>query len=209
MTPQEETVSLQRTKEQERAAAAWDDVSKCLEQAIWGLQQQIESAKRRIERDSTDHESHEKLKNFEEQLQNLQNPKRGKEWQNSYAGHVKKFPMLVLNNGLGATLAFLRAKGKNFPSVEEEVLYRQISRWVTAQIWGGEGNTNLLAKLIDRTSGSDTYRRATVEAFAFATWLKRFAEAILEAEPDVTATTPDVDLALPNGEEGNEPDTPT
>jgi CRISPR-associated protein Cmr5 len=116
----------------------------------------------------------------------LQDPKNGREWQQSYASHVKKFPMLVLTNGLGQTLAFLRAKGKNDRAAEEEVLYHQISNWVTAQIWGGEGDAGLLPKLIAPDSGSDVYRRATVEALAFVNWLKRFAEAALEAEPDLT-----------------------
>lgn len=147
----------------------------CLNQAIADLQLQVKSA------------SGERLRNLRKRLGRLQDPKIGREWQKSYASHVKKFPMLVLTNGLGTTLAFLQAKGKNDPSAEEEVLYRHLSRWVTAQIWGGEGNTDLLSQLIAPSAGSDVYRRATVEALAFVNWLKRFAEAKFEAEPDSTA----------------------
>jgi CRISPR-associated protein Cmr5 len=178
--------SLQQTKEQERAARAWADVTGCLDQAIEVLIRQINSAKRRVDRDPDNPENQKRLEDLTKRLQYLQNPKYGREWQQSYASHVKKLPMLVLTNGLGPALAFLRAKGKNDRTAEEEALYQQMSKWVTAQIWGGEGDAGLLLKLIAPASGSDVYRRATVEALAFLEWLKRFAEAVLEPEPDLT-----------------------
>jgi CRISPR-associated protein Cmr5 len=178
-------MSFQQTKEQERAAAAWTKITGCLQQAIQDVRRQVDSLQRRVDSSPSERDC-QRLEELRKKLSKLESKKGGREWQESFASHVKKLPMLVLANGLGATLAFLKAKGKNDPSAEEEVLYRQISQWVTGQIWGGTGDANLLTRLIASSSDSNVYRRATTEALAFAVWLKRFAEAELEAEPDLT-----------------------
>ncbi|MGI6209373.1 MAG: type III-B CRISPR module-associated protein Cmr5 [Anaerolineae bacterium] len=87
-------------------------------------------------------------------------------------------------NGLGQTLAFLRAKGfKNGKpgSNGHAMLLRHLSGWVTSQL-GVEGN-DLLAWVVNEAT-SEEYRRATAEAMAFGEWLKRFAEAELPTGDD-------------------------
>ena len=132
-------MSEQRTIEQRRAKAAWDDVS--------GV--------------------------------------KDKGYSEEYKATAQNFPMLVLTNGLGQALAFLRAKGKS----HHRAFYQHVSRWVTGQIYPPE-NDGLLEKIIADTSHN--YRRSTAEALAFAAWLKRFAEA----ELDVRKTSQIVETVL-------------
>lgn len=122
--------SLQQTKEQQRAKAAWEAVS------------EIKS--------------------------------KSKETKEGYSTQAKNFPMMTMTNGLGQSLAFLRAKGK---AEHNKAFYQHVSAWVTKEIFN-VSDEKLLERLLD--SDSNFYRRATTEALAFAVWLKRFAEAELD-----------------------------
>jgi len=97
----------------------------------------------------------------------------------SFAGDYRsialKAPSLILTNGLGQTLAFLKAKGKGEPGNEHEVLYQHLEGWLQKQLGI---NGNLLDWLVN-TATSQQYRLATMEALALLQWLKRFAEAEL------------------------------
>ncbi|RLI60791.1 MAG: type III-B CRISPR module-associated protein Cmr5 [Candidatus Thorarchaeota archaeon] len=108
------------------------------------------------------------------------------DFRDKYGSLVKRLPMYVLTNGLGQTLAFLRAKGAvepgKQPSTEKKAhkaAYEHLSYWVTEQIYGTRDD-KLLERII--RGDSQTYRRATAEALAYLTWLKRFAEAELPTE---------------------------
>jgi CRISPR-associated protein Cmr5 len=107
---------------------------------------------------------------------------KGEDYEGRYGAEAKKLPALVLTNGLGQALAFLRAKNKP----QHKALYKHISTWVTAQTYAIEGDDQLLERLIGAVPGcessSDVYRRATTETLAFINWLKRFAEAELKIE---------------------------
>lgn len=106
---------------------------------------------------------------------------KGKTFEGKYGGRVKELPALILTNGLGQTLAFLRAKGKGNPNAPQ-TLYGHLSEWVMSEIASGQQDS-LLEWIIGQDSS--TYRRATTEALAFTVWLKRFAEAELKSEePD-------------------------
>ena len=108
-----------------------------------------------------------------------------KKYKNKYGPLAKKLPMYILTNGLGQTLAFLRAKGKGTGDANEhQLLYSQLSVWVTQEMnWK---RSDLLDKLTDSQTSSATYRRATAEALAYLNWLKRFAEAEPELGADET-----------------------
>jgi len=104
---------------------------------------------------------------------------RGQSYEGKYGSLARKFPVLVLTNGLGHALAFLRAKGKE----HHQSLYSHFSVWVTSQTYDANPGTNdLLERIIE--DDSNAYRRATTEALAFAVWIKRFAEAELQAEEE-------------------------
>ncbi len=101
---------------------------------------------------------------------------KSKEWEGKYGSLVKNFPAMIVTNGLGQALAFLKAKKKE----HHLGLYRHVSGWVTKEIYGVTGD--LLEKII--ADNSANYRRATTETLAFVAWLKRFAEAELKSEEE-------------------------
>lgn len=100
-----------------------------------------------------------------------------------YGSLARKVPMLVLTNGLGQTLAFLKSKGKDQEEDAHTILLCHLSEWVLRRLgvpesWRGD----LLKWVLRQDSNSTTYRHATLEALAFLNWLKRFAEAELPEE---------------------------
>lgn len=89
-----------------------------------------------------------------------------------YGSLVRGLPALIQTDGLGQTLAFLKAKGKGEDANHHSIAYQHLNGWVMAQL-GAKGD--LLESLLQTDSA--TYRRATSEALAYLQWIKRFAEA--------------------------------
>jgi CRISPR-associated protein Cmr5 len=79
-------------------------------------------------------------------------------------------PADIQANGLGQTMAFLRAKGKG----EHEIAFDAVAKWVKQRL--NIQNEDFMTWLVERAT-TEQYRRATAEAIAFAIWMKRFAEA--------------------------------
>jgi CRISPR-associated protein Cmr5 len=105
---------------------------------------------------------------------NVRNVK-GKSYESEYATIALRASSLIQTNGLGQTLAFLKAKGKGQEENAHEVFFKHISAWVTGQFgW----SKDLLREILERDSAD--YRRATAEALAYLNWHKRFVEAYLE-----------------------------
>lgn len=100
---------------------------------------------------------------------------KDKPFAGNYRTIAVKVPSLIVTNGLGQTLAFLKAKGKGDPGNEHEVLYRHLADWVGRKV---HADGDLLSWLVN-TATSQQYRLATMEALALLQWLKRFAEAEL------------------------------
>jgi CRISPR type III-B/RAMP module-associated protein Cmr5 len=123
-----------------------------------------------------------------------------------YRALAEKLPSMLQVNGLGPTLAFLAAKGSceqkakgggqtsHLPSVDEGKaegrLFGDLDAWLTRAEWP-QGPYNRAAaneepaggfRLMRRVTGGDglTYRRATLEALALASWLKRLSAALIE-----------------------------
>lgn len=109
------------------------------------------------------------------------------------AGHAKrdkyktqllKLPARLHTNGLGQTVAFYLAAGSGSP---EAVICGWIEKWLRRP--GGLYPHEM--PLIDALTGKDMdgdvaearYREASAETRALAVWLKRFAEAFIEAAP--------------------------
>ncbi len=126
----------QRTLEQQRAAAAWQDVVRVKAQSF----------------------------------------------ASEYGQLARATAALVQLHGLGQTLAFLVSKRPDKPNdVNAHLqLARNLSRWVSKQVLGQELDD--LREWIVRQASVAEYRRATLEALAYLTWLKRFAEAELVKE---------------------------
>lgn len=93
-----------------------------------------------------------------------------------YRQEVMGLPSMVLTNGLGQTLAFLKAKGAGSQN-EHATAYRHLNDWVRAQLSLGDD-------LLEAVTQMDVsvYRLAQSEALAVLGWLKRFAEAELPKE---------------------------
>jgi len=99
-----------------------------------------------------------------------------------YRSLARSAGAMILTNGLGQFLAFMRSKAKgesnDKPKVSEHgLLFEHISSWVCAQLIGREtaGRSDLLKEIVQRDSLF--LRRATAESLAYIEWLRRFAEA--------------------------------
>lgn len=115
--------------------------------------------------------------------------KLGGELLSKYKDTARKFPSMVVNNGLGQTLAFLIAKGTEKGEPDEKKsewqLYAHIQEWLCqteiCKVTDDEKSGTefkLIVWLTDSRTKSIHYRRATLEALSLASWLKRFSEAL-------------------------------
>ncbi len=101
------------------------------------------------------------------------NEVKDKPFAGDYRTIAVKTPSLILTNGLGQTLAFLRSKPDRRHFVE---LYRHLNEWLRRRL--NIDNSDLLEWIVN-SANSQQYRLATMEALALLQWLKRFAEAVL------------------------------
>lgn len=91
-----------------------------------------------------------------------------------YKSYSKKFPSMVLANGLAASLAFLKDKGGTYNH-----LFEHIDKWLK--------QCGLISKdtmLMEYICGLETpqYRVVTKEVLALFNWLRRFASGMIEGE---------------------------
>lgn len=87
-----------------------------------------------------------------------------------YGTLAHRLPAMIQTDGLGASLAFLQAKG------EEHHLfaYSHLSDWLAQPEQFGFNSDLLTWVLMQPTS---VYRQVTNETLAYLVWIKRFAEA--------------------------------
>lgn len=78
-----------------------------------------------------------------------------------YRAYTKKIPMLIKVNGLGATLAFMKSKGKTY-----NIVYDQITEWLKAD---GKKLIEIENDLVESiiSLNSSNYRTVTNEVLAF------------------------------------------
>jgi CRISPR-associated protein Cmr5 len=99
-----------------------------------------------------------------------------------YRSLVLKLPVMILTNGLGQTLAFLKSKGKANADDPHEIVYEHLQKWLFREVrWTDANQPTLIERIFNTTS--ETYRQATTEALSYLHWLRRFAEAVLP-EPE-------------------------
>jgi len=114
-----------------------------------------------------------------------------------YKSYVQKFPMLIKTNGLASTIAFYNSKKTKTKKVNNEekksgeeknpynaydlILY-QLTEWLKQEpkgiLNGKLQNKDLIKAILELNS--DEYRAVTNEVLSFLTWLKRFAEGLIE-----------------------------
>jgi len=99
--------------------------------------------------------------------------KLGKE----YKSHVRKIPMMIKTNGLGATFAFVYSKSNKDEAYKK--IYEQTGNWLKQK--GYITNpVNLAEEIV--SCESLKYRMLTIEVLAFFNWLHRFADGLIEGE---------------------------
>ncbi len=111
--------------------------------------------------------------------------KKGADKSSEYKAYVKKMPMYIKTNGLGAAMSFAFAKGKGDSEHNAwGLIYHQITTWLGKEddkhlIEIGDDN-NLMEALIN--ADSSTYRATTIEVLALLNWMRRFAEGLITKE---------------------------
>jgi CRISPR-associated protein Cmr5 len=103
----------------------------------------------------------------------------------NYRSLVREFPTMVQSMGLGQSVAFLMAKGKDEHSdllehMTEWVLEKSPVPWKSVQSQPQNRAQKLMVYLLEHEP--PVWWAAEREAIEFAIWLKRFAEALYESQ---------------------------
>ncbi|MCB9282941.1 MAG: type III-B CRISPR module-associated protein Cmr5 [Lewinellaceae bacterium] len=119
----------------------------------------------------------------------------------NYKSYVKKAPMWIKTNGIGAAFAFIISKRENsqktidkqnynpgdhekHPQNAYGLLYYQVFNWLKSDtkkfLLRGKENQDLVKTLTELKSHE--YRAVTVEVLAFLNWLRRFADGLIEGD---------------------------
>lgn len=100
--------------------------------------------------------------------------------QDDYRLYSKKLPTMLLTNGLGQMLAFVKSKAKD--KIAYELLYNQMTSYLksntTARMSMPKDKRDLTEWAV--SCNSHEYRLITKELLTFLIWLKRFAEGRIE-----------------------------
>ena len=108
--------------------------------------------------------------------------KKSPDVKKKYRGLVLKPPVMILTNGLGQTLAFLKSKGKGNTNDAHETVYAHLQDWLFGELsWTGTNHATLIERVLN--TASEVYRQSTTETLSYLHWLRRFAEAVLP-EPE-------------------------
>ena len=91
-----------------------------------------------------------------------------RDFKKEYGSLVRGLPASIQTDGLGQTLAFLKAKQRS----ETLAAYDNLQEWLRAEY---AFKNDLMQWLMAQSS--DTYRQVTAETQSYLLWLKRFAEA--------------------------------
>jgi CRISPR-associated protein Cmr5 len=96
-----------------------------------------------------------------------------------YKAYVKKLPMYIKTNGLGAAMSFAFAKGKGKTDNAWGLIYDQITKWLEKDDKNLiEITDNNLMKALTEAD-SPIYRATTIEVLALLNWMRRFAEGLI------------------------------
>lgn len=98
-----------------------------------------------------------------------------KTWAASYGRQCLRLPMLLQHSGLCQTIAFLQSKSKGNKNPEFAQVLHDLA--LTSGIDAGEIASR------SRQATAIEYVLLSREAIRSATWLKRYAEALLRVEP--------------------------
>lgn len=94
-----------------------------------------------------------------------------------YSQLLQGLPVAIHTAGLGQTVAFYRAKGKD----EHKLALKHLAAWLLRAKPDNQRSDRDLMQAIQNGSADD-YRRLTAETHAYLAWLKRFAAAEAPAD---------------------------
>ncbi|MBE3560238.1 MAG: type III-B CRISPR module-associated protein Cmr5 [Ktedonobacteraceae bacterium] len=117
--------------------------------------------------------------------------------QKEYRSLARGLNAMIQINGLGPTLGFLKAKSKKEKGYKNAHyrLLEHLTHWMHKKFDApipavtDQENDGLLQWVLQATTTSADYRRATTECLAFGVWLRRFAEAELK-DPEDSSPSP-------------------
>lgn len=108
-----------------------------------------------------------------------------------YRAYVKKLPMQIQTNGLGAAMAFVKANsdiGGNASDdeVAYHLLYNHVERWLQSEqkrhllATADAESDDLVEQLVSMESVA--YRAVTMEVMNLLNWLRRLADGMIETD---------------------------
>ncbi|MGB1243375.1 MAG: type III-B CRISPR module-associated protein Cmr5 [Chitinophagales bacterium] len=103
-----------------------------------------------------------------------------------YKAYVKKMPMYIKTNGLGAAMSFAFAKGSKggVPVLTKAwgLIYSQIEDWLKNNwdLVDFDKKETIMGNLL--ILESPEYRATTIEVLALLNWMRRFAEGLITKE---------------------------
>jgi len=97
----------------------------------------------------------------------------------NYKSIIAKLPAQILNNGLGATVAFHFSKSKNKKGkvTAHGYVCGQLREWLVMQHYVQSNDLEAFAHDVVALPTTDS-RAVTNEALAFLTWLRRFTDGL-------------------------------
>ena len=100
----------------------------------------------------------------------------------AYKNNTKSAPMMIMNSGLMATLAFYQSRSK----APAEALVTDLMQWIATRKLlenvappkdtAREPFQQIMARLLH--APSEVYQAATSESLAYLRWLRQFADAV-------------------------------
>lgn len=112
---------------------------------------------------------------------------KGKSTLENYKSYSKKVPMMIKTSGLGATLAFMKSKRKEY-----DVIYNDIALWLGSdfklQSTLKINSDNFLDEVL-KIEDSSLYRALAIEVLAYMNWHRRFTEGMIVKEKDKNKDT--------------------
>lgn len=150
----------------------------------------VEQAKQqtaKLQRQNSEQQRGKQAWNDIQEIKDVDKNSEKKDLEKEYRSLARGLNAMIQINGLGQTLGFLKAKGK--PGKAHYYLLKHLTAWMQDtkhfKAENGEimrsGHDGLLQWVVDEETSSSDYRRATTECMGFGIWLRRFAEAELQA----------------------------
>ncbi|MEO0229376.1 MAG: type III-B CRISPR module-associated protein Cmr5 [candidate division WOR-3 bacterium] len=97
-----------------------------------------------------------------------------------YRSYLRKIPSMVLNNGLGQTLAFIKSKSKGGNAYD--IILKQLTNYFKSHSPARIRITQDDILLWAISLSSEDYRFVTEELLSLINWMKRFAEGMIESD---------------------------